>query len=174
MRNIVGVFLVLALAAVPLLAQDPPPVGAAAGPGAAVAGPAAQAASRLDRVGEVLLIFLVLSVIFEVALTPIFNWRVFIARFEGKGVKTPITVVLALLVFWTYDLDVLRDVLVALGYEATLSFWGQVITALLIAGGSDGVFRIFAKLGIRNPVERVQKAQEAQAAVAAKPAPAGS
>lgn len=31
---------------------------------------------------------------------------------------------------------------------------------LLIAGGSDGVFRIFSKLGIRNPVERKEKAEE--------------
>ena len=32
------------------------------------------------------------------------------------------------------------------------------MTALLIAGGSDGVFRLFTKLGLRNPIERKQKA----------------
>ncbi len=161
------------LAPLLLLAQDPSPAVAADQPGVAVAAPASQDQSRLGEVGEVLLVFLVLSVIFEVALTPIFNWRVFVARFEGQGVKTPLTVILALLVFWTYDLDVLRDVLVALGYKATLTFWGQVITALLIAGGSDGVFRVFTTLGIRNPTERKIKTEQAQAALAAKKAAAG-
>ena len=45
---------------------------------------------------------------------------------------------------------------------------GQFITALLIAGGSDGIFRIFTVLKIRNPEERDQKAKEAQKALAAK------
>ncbi len=122
--------------------------------------------SRLDKVGEVLLVFLVLSAIFEIALTPIFNSRYFLGRFDGKGVKIPLTLILALLVIWKYDLDVLRDVLVALGYKASPTFWGQVITAFLIAGGSDGVFRLFTKLGIRNPTEMKKKAKAAQAALA--------
>jgi hypothetical protein len=115
------------------------------------------------RVGEVLLVFLVLSIAFEVALTPIFNWRIFLAHFEGRGFKTPITVILAFFVFWSYQLDIVRDLLVALGYQARLSLGGQFLTALLIAGGSDGVFRIFTKLGIRNPQERKEKADAARA-----------
>jgi hypothetical protein len=115
---------------------------------------------NLDKVGRVLLVFLVLSLLFEVALTPIFNWRYFLAYFEGKGYKTPFTVILALTVFWKYDLDIIKDLLIALGYPAVMSFWGQVITALLIAGGSDGIFRIFAKLGIRNPNETKDKADK--------------
>lgn len=112
----------------------------------------------MNEVGGVLVKFLVLSVVFEVALTPIFNWRIFLKHFEGKGVKTPLTVGLAFLIFWSYDLDIVRDILLALKYTADLNLGGQFITALLIAGGSDGVFRIFTKLGIRNPVERAEKA----------------
>lgn len=133
----------------------------------------------LEKIGAVLLIFLVLSVVFESALTPIFTWSVFLKYFEGKGFKIPITVLLALLVFWKYELDIIRDVLVALDYyqggrtatgelKPPLSFWGQVLTALLIAGGSDGVFRIFARLGIRNPTQTQQRAQTLQAAVPGK------
>ncbi len=121
----------------------------------------------LEDVGGVLLVFLVLSVVFEVALTPVFNWRVFLARFDGKGVKTPLTVILALLVFWGYELDIIKDVLVALGYKASLTFGGQFLTALLIAGGSDGVYQIFTKLKIRNPEERERRAVEARAALEA-------
>jgi len=116
----------------------------------------------MEKVGEVLLVFLVLSVVFEVALTPIFNWRVFLKHLEGKGWKTPITVALAFIVFWSYDLDVVKDLLVALGYSASQTTGGQVLTALLIAGGSDGVLRIFTKLGIRDPAERKRRADEAR------------
>ena len=119
----------------------------------------------MDKIGDVLITFLILAVIFEVALTPIFNWRIFAERFEGKGVKTPLIVVLAFIIFWKYDLDIITDVLVALdklpvGTSAT--FGGQLITALLIAGGSDGVFRVFTRLGIRNPQERVDKLNQRQ------------
>lgn len=114
------------------------------------------------RVGKILIVFLVLSIVFEVALTPIFNWRFFLQHFEGKGYKTPIIITLAFVVFWSYDLDIVKDLLNALDYQAKMSIGGQFLTALLIAGGSDGIFRIFTKLGIRNPVERKEKADEAR------------
>ena len=76
----------------------------------------------------------------------------------------PITVILAFLVFWGYGLDIIKDLLNSLGYKADIKIGGQLLTALLIAGGSDGVFRIFTKLGIRNPSERKQKAEESRAA----------
>lgn len=127
---------------------------------------------RMDQIGNILLVFLVLATLFEVALTPLFNWTPFLARFEGKGVKTPIVTGLAFLVFWGYDLDIIRDLLVAMGARpggTPPGFGGQILTALLIAGGSDGVFRIFSKLGIRNPTERKDKAKVAAAALAGQP-----
>lgn len=118
---------------------------------------------KVGNVGKVLFIFLVLSVVFEVALTPIFNWRVFMAHFEERGWKTPITVALAFFVFWSYGLDIISDLLTALGNATAKSLGGQILTALLIAGGSSGVFQIFAKLGIRmNTEERKKKAEEAK------------
>jgi len=116
----------------------------------------------MEDVGVVLVKFLVLSVVFETAMTPIFNWRFFLKHFEGKGVKTPLTVGLAFLVFWSYNLDIVRDILRIWDETINLSLGGQFITALLIAGGSDGVFRIFTKLGIRNPTERAAKAAALQ------------
>ncbi|MGD2271346.1 MAG: hypothetical protein PVI06_13155 [Desulfobacterales bacterium] len=122
-----------------------------------------KANSSMDSVGRVLLVFLVLSVVFEVALTPLFNWRIFMLHFEGKGYKTPITVVLAFIVFWSYGLDIIRDLLVALGQPANQSIGGQILTALLIAGGSSGVFQIFTKLKIRmGPDERKIKTDQAR------------
>ncbi len=94
-----------------------------------------------------LFVILVLSVVFEVAMTPVFNWRYFLVHAEGKGWKTPIVTGAALLVFWSYDLDIIHDLLVALEMKSDgITFGGQLLTALLIAGGSDGVFRIFTTL----------------------------
>ena len=112
-----------------------------------------------EEVGKVLILFLVLSIVFETAFTPIFNWRIFLRYFEGKGVKTPLIIVIAFIVFWRYDLDIVEKLLFALGQEQATTTGGKVITALIIAGGSDGVLRIFTRLGIRNPADREAKAQ---------------
>jgi hypothetical protein len=126
-------------------------------------------AHGMDSVARVLVVFLVLSIVFEVALTPLFNWRVFMARFEGKGYKTPITVALAFIVFWGYGLDIIKDLLVALGKPASQSIGGQILTALLIAGGSSGVYQIFTKLKIRmDSQEREKKTAEARAFIGAR------
>lgn len=121
----------------------------------------------LEAVGGVLVVFLTLSLVFESAMSVIFNWRWFLARFEGKGIKTPLIIGTAFVVFWGYGLDVVHDLLTALGYQVESNLGGQILTALLIAGGSDGIFRIFARLGIRSPAERARKAREARAALAA-------
>ncbi|MCI5131172.1 MAG: hypothetical protein D3904_06525 [Candidatus Electrothrix sp. EH2] len=112
----------------------------------------------LNAVTGVLIVILVLSVVFEVAMTPIFNWRIFLKYGEGKGWKTPIVIGTGLIVFWSYDIDIIRDLMNSLGQTKDISRGGQLLTALLIAGGSDGVFRIFTKFNIRNPVERKEKA----------------
>lgn len=117
----------------------------------------------MSKIGDILIKFLVLSVIFESALTPIFNWRIFLEYFDERGLKTPITVILALLTFWIYDLDIFREVLVAFGLPDKSGFVGKVITALLIAGGSNGVLTIFDKLHIRDLKARKEKADEARA-----------
>ncbi len=130
-----------------------------------IVAPPQDEADMLGKVGEVLLIFLVLSVVFESALTPVFSWRVFRERFDGKGVKTPIVVILAFVVFWSYDLDIINDILVAVNYLAETTprghtLGGQVLTALLIAGGSSGVFNIYKKLGIRSPASSEKKPED--------------
>ena len=80
---------------------------------------------------DILVKFLVLAVVFEMALTPIFGWRLFRSNLNHKGFKVPITIVLALLVFWNFKLDIFQELMDALyGTETPISF---------------------IKLGIRNP-----------------------
>lgn len=115
-------------------------------------------------IAKVLFLFLVLSLVFESAMSAIFDWRVFIRYFEGRGVKTPLLVAIAFLMCVQYDLDIVHDLLVALGETGTgATTAGQFFTALLIAGGSGGIFRIFSRLGIRSPEERDQRAREIRA-----------
>ena len=101
-----------------------------------------------NKIMEEFGVILILSIVFEVALTPIFNWNIYKRNFiEGSGMKTPITIILALLVFWKYDIDIIRDLLKALGYiNVELSFGGRLITAFIIAGGSNGVYKIIQGL----------------------------
>lgn len=113
----------------------------------------------VDQTKVVNALVLVLSLVFESAMSVIFDWRIFIRHFEGRGVKTPLIVGVAFVVFLNYDLDIVADILQALHVETSKSVPGQFLTALLIAGGSSGVFRIFSHLGIRSPEERARKAQ---------------
>ncbi len=118
---------------------------------------------------QILVLFLLLSVVFEAAMTTVFNWRWFAKRFEGRGVKTPLTVFVAWIIVDAFELDLVSRILnVAGGGEHAATFSGQVLTALLLAGGSDGVYRVFTRFGIRNSAERAAKAAEARAAAAAK------
>ena len=117
-----------------------------------------------ERLTDIFVLFLVLSVVFEVALTPVFNWRLFVKHCEGKGWKTPIAVGTAFVVFWTQDLDIFSQILNAFEWggksDRGIQFGGQILTAFLIAGGSDGVFRIFKRLKLRDPLERQKKAKQ--------------
>jgi hypothetical protein len=117
-----------------------------------------------QAVFNVLFFFLALSLVFESAMSVIFDWRLFIRYFEGRGIKTPVIVGTAFLVFSSYNLDIVHDLLEALNQkDQDRSMMGQFLTALLIAGGSGGVFRIFARLGIRSPEARRRKAKEERA-----------
>lgn len=111
-----------------------------------------------NAIGNVLFVFLVLSIVFEAALSPIFNWSGF-KPYDGKGLKTPIMLVLAFLIFWKFDLDIITDLLIAMGKlkaDTPTHFMGQVMTAFLIAGGNDAIRQIYIKLGIRIPKPPVE------------------
>ncbi len=128
---------------------------------------------KTEGIVDVLIVFVVLSVVFEVALTPVFSWRIFLKHCYKKGYRTPIAVGLAFLVFWAYDLNIITQLLEVLNQpippksDSFVTTWGttwggKALTALLIAGGSSGIFQIFTRLGLRNPFAIGEKAREAQ------------
>ena len=140
-----------------------------------------------EQIGEILVLLFVISLVFETALTPIFNWRLFARFCEGKGIKTPFTIVAAVALLWNYDIDIFKHIIEAFaeGNAKTAStFLGRAMTGLLVAGGSGAIFNLFAKMGLRNPTqlaekaaaerERAEKAREARAAPPAPPAAAAA
>ncbi len=117
---------------------------------------------NFQHVADVVMVLAVIAVAFEVALTPIFQWRIFARYCEGKGVKTPITVILAIFLLYHYDIDLFQEIIASLGKETQSTFLGRVITGLLVAGGSDAVFSLFTKMGIRRPDLLKKKADDEQ------------
>lgn len=121
---------------------------------------------RRSDLANILFVFLAVAVIFEAAMSALFDWRIYIRYLQGRGFKTPILVGVALLVCFNYDLDILSRVLGALDQSAPAQGIGKLVTAFLISGGSSAVFRIYSNLGIRNPAERERKAKEERAEMA--------
>ena len=126
-----------------------------------------------DQIVNILMVLLVISVVFETALTPLFNWRIFARHCEGKGVKTPITILAAIALLWSYDIDIFRSIIDAFNNvseqsgapnstESSSSLFGRIMTGFLVAGGSGAIFNIFSKLGLRDPKQIQQKAKEAR------------
>jgi len=108
------------------------------------------------RVAGVLGIILVLAIVLETGLATLFNWKWFQDYLEGKGLRTPIAVLVSWFFVYFYGLDVVSDLLSAFtakgaSFDKTLP--GQIITAFIVAGGSGTVNRLFAALGLRPPVQ---------------------
>ena len=123
-----------------------------------------------EQIGNILVLLFVISLVFETALTPIFNWRFFAKYCEGKGVKTPITIAAAVALLWGYDIDIFKQVIDAFAgtgaTESSSNFIGRVMTGLLVAGGSGAIFNIFTKLGLRSPDKLAAKAAQARGQLA--------
>ncbi len=126
-----------------------------------------------EHIGNILAVLFVISIVFETALSPLFNWRIFAQHCEGKGVKTPITIVAAVALLWSYDIDTFKHIIDAFSNgptqpgaenvaESSSSFLGRIMTGFLVAGGSGAIFNIFTKLGLRDPKQLKQKSKEAR------------
>lgn len=99
-----------------------------------------------------LTILLVLAVVVENALAVIFNWRVFLAYFSLRGVRTVIMVAVSYALVETFDKDVLGSLLEAYdrGGDDRSNMLTTFLTALIIAGGSSGVHNLMYALGYRD------------------------
>ncbi|MGM4914933.1 hypothetical protein [Rhizobium sp. 768_B6_N1_8] len=103
----------------------------------------------------------VIAVVLENGFAVIFNWRVFLAYFDTKGVKTILMVLISWIVVVWFKLDVFASLLAAFTIPdsganlttqaAAMSNWiSKLITAFVLAGGSSGIHNLMYALGFRS------------------------
>lgn len=135
--------LILLAAAGPVLAQ------AVATPVPADDFDTASLARELARVlGFVILI--------ESAMAALFRWRAYRVLLGGRALKTPIMFAVGWLVVTQFHYDIVARLLQIAdpGSQVVQSgTFSQLLSALVIAGGSSGIADIFRKLGLRPPIE---------------------
>ena len=109
-----------------------------------------------ERLWEVVVAIAVMAVLLERALSLVFEHRVFIERFGGKGVKEFIAYGLALGMAWYWDFDAVS--MIILKAETTVP--GYLITTGVIAGGSKGSMKVFQDLmNIQSTAARAARGQ---------------
>lgn len=92
-----------------------------------------------DVTGEALGAIVVLSLLIERALAPIFESRPILNAIKQKGFKEPIAIVASIAVALHLEFDALAVIF----SEETNSWIGYLITGLVVAGGSKGSIKLF-------------------------------
>jgi hypothetical protein len=92
-----------------------------------------------DVVGEALGAIVVLSLIIERALAPVFEWRPILKALDKKGLKEPIAVIVSVVVVVFVELDAIAVIF----SQENNSWIGFLITGLVVAGGSKGSVKLF-------------------------------
>ena len=111
--------------------------------------------SRLyDASFRALFILLILAVLVESGLALLFRWRPFLDYFDSRSMNALVAFLFSLLLVRLFDLDIASQ-LVGIYTEARIDMadlkgWpGSLLTAMIIAGGSSAVNRIFQSFGFR-------------------------
>ncbi len=92
-----------------------------------------------EVLAEVLASIVVLSFFIERALSLVFEHRSFVKRLGQKGIKEPIAFLVSLGVvkYWGFD------ALSVIFHSDTTTWWGFIITAAIVAGGSKASIKLF-------------------------------
>ena len=109
----------------------------------------------IGKAAQILFAMLVVAIILESALALLFNWRVFLEFFDGRGVRSVIMFAVSFLVVWGFKQDFVGRLFeVYVGATGTGRATGHlgtmVLTALVLAGGSAGVNKLMVALGVRD------------------------
>jgi hypothetical protein len=111
--------------------------------------PASDDPTTIGKASRLLFAMLVLAIILEAAFSVIFNWRVFLEFFDGRGVRTVVMFVAACLIVSGFHADFVASLLQVYGINATSTLETTVLTALVLAGGSASVNTLMVALNLR-------------------------
>ncbi len=92
-----------------------------------------------EVVVEVLTMIVLLALFIERALSLLFEWRPILERLDKKGAKEPIALGVTLAVVVSYKFDALA----ILFTNESNSYFGYLVTAAVVAGGSKGAVKLF-------------------------------
>lgn len=125
-------------------------LGQAAGEEVALADPDVLAASI-----RALTILLVLSVLIESGLETVFSWRLYETYFAQRALKRPLAVLVSFVIVRTFELDVFASLLdtYSTGEDVGSVWVTELLTALILAGGSGAINNMLARLGVRTRYE---------------------
>lgn len=103
-----------------------------------------------EESARAIFLLFVLAVILESALALLFNWRPFVETLVPRAVKPLVAFVVAYIFVRQFDMDVVSSLIGSLNnVPQEPSIAGQILTAMVIAGGSSGVNNLLTALGFR-------------------------
>lgn len=103
-----------------------------------------------------LTVLMVVAILIENALALIFNWKVFRAYFSERGLKTIIGFAVSFVVVSNFQVDIVASLLDAYSTSekrVPSNLATQILTAMIVAGGSAGVHNVMRALGYRSEVD---------------------
>lgn len=104
-----------------------------------------------EQAGRAILLLFALAVLLESALALLFNWKPFVERLVPRAVRPLIAFAAAWLVVCLLGIDVMASLANAMNAtETQASTVGQILTAMVLAGGSAGVNNMLVALGFRS------------------------
>ena len=99
---------------------------------------------------QAIFLLFMLAVVLESALAVLFNWRPFVETFNARAVRPLVAFVVAYSFVTSFQLDLMTSIVnSATSFTYPPGLAGKVLTALVLAGGSDGVNNILVALGYR-------------------------
>jgi hypothetical protein len=116
--------------------------------------PPAQSIRLIDEnlytraLNAVFLLF-ILAVLVESGLALVFRWKPFLSYFDSRSVNALIAFAVSFFLVSSFKLDIVTALVTGSTPEDRLYMPGAVLTAMIIAGGSAGVNRVFRSLGFR-------------------------
>jgi hypothetical protein len=112
---------------------------------------------------KALFVLFILAVLVESGLALLFRWRPFLDYFDSRSVNSLVAFLFSLVLVRLFNLDIASQLIgiytesKALGVNDWMGWPGSLLTAMIIAGGSAGVNRIFQSFGFR-PTSAQEKA----------------
>ncbi|MDQ2084124.1 hypothetical protein RA307_28385 [Xanthobacteraceae bacterium Astr-EGSB] len=121
---------------------------------------------------KALFVLFIMAVLLESGLALLFRWRPFLEYFDSRSTNALVAFAFALFFVRTFNLDITTSLVnIYSDSKYGIDWAGSVVTAMIIAGGSAGVNRIFQSFGFRptsvqeNPVKPEPPADRAWIAV---------